>query len=177
MAIVGTFPSPVTNGTTEDATQVMSLFSFIQSQVNSNACPKTTGGSILKGDNAGGTTSAAGGTDYYAPSGGAIAGRAYTTPQSVAFSGTPTFDVSLSNVIYFGALTANVTAITINNPVDGQTVNIRFVQDATGGRTVALPASVHATGAMQTGANSVSWLSISYVNSASRWEGAWMAVP
>lgn len=66
-AIVGTFPNTIKNGDTEDATVVMALFSFIQSQVNSNACPKTTGGGILKGDGLGGTQAAVAGTDFMLP--------------------------------------------------------------------------------------------------------------
>lgn len=66
MAIVGTFPTTLQNGTQEDATQVMQLFSFIQSQINSNACPATSGTSVLKGNGSGGTTAATPNTDFAA---------------------------------------------------------------------------------------------------------------
>ena len=71
MAIIGTLPLTLTNGTLEDATQVMSLFSWIQSQTNGNACPATTGSAVLKGNGAGGTATASPGVDYVAP-GGAV---------------------------------------------------------------------------------------------------------
>jgi microcystin-dependent protein len=66
-SIVGAFPTTLQNGTLEDATQVMSLLSYIQSQVNGNACPATTVSVILKGDGSGGTTAAIPGTDYQTP--------------------------------------------------------------------------------------------------------------
>jgi len=105
-----------------------------------------------------------------------FAGRANTRPVSVSFSSTPTFDSSQSNTIYFGAMTANVTSMTISNPVDGAQLQIRFVQDATGGRTVTLPSNVQVSGALNTTANAVTWLVLTYVSLASRWEGTWTKV-
>ena len=67
MSIIGTFPTTIANGQVEDATVVMSLFAWIQSQTNGNACPATTGSAVLKGDGAGGTTVAVAGTDYVSP--------------------------------------------------------------------------------------------------------------
>jgi microcystin-dependent protein len=66
MSIVNNFPLTLTNGTTADATQVMALLSWIQSQTNGNACPATSVVTVLKGDGAGGTTAAVAGTDYQA---------------------------------------------------------------------------------------------------------------
>jgi len=66
MSIIGTFPTTIANGQVEDATVVMSLFAWIQSQTNGNACPATTGSAVLKGDGAGATTAAIPGTDYSA---------------------------------------------------------------------------------------------------------------
>jgi hypothetical protein len=103
-------------------------------------------------------------------------GRALTTPVNVAFSATPTFDSSQSNTIYFGTMTANVTSMTITNAVDGAQLQIRFVQDATGGRTVTLPSNVQVSGSLNTAANAVTWLVLTYVSSASRWEGTWTRV-
>lgn len=72
MAIVGALPSTIKNGDAVDATVVMSLFSYIQSQVNNNACPSTAGTSILKGNGSGGTQAAAAGTDFLAPAPGMV---------------------------------------------------------------------------------------------------------
>lgn len=60
---------------------------------------------------------------------------------TVAFSATPTFDLSLSNNFKL-TLTGNVTAITVSNWTASKaaTVVIRLTQDGTGGRTVVLPA-------------------------------------
>lgn len=67
MSIIGSFPTTLANGQPEDATQVMSLFSWIQSQVNGNACAATTTTNVLKGDGSGNTTMAVAGTDYVVP--------------------------------------------------------------------------------------------------------------
>ena len=67
MTIIGTFPATIANGQVEDATVVMSLFSWTQAQTNGNACPATVGTLMLKGDGFGGTTGAAAGTDYVSP--------------------------------------------------------------------------------------------------------------
>lgn len=102
---------------------------------------------------------------------------AFTASKTPAFSATPTFDASTSNVFEPGALTANITAMTISNPNAGQTILIRFVQDATGGRTVALPTGAAVTGSINATASKASWLSMTYSAAASRWEGAWMQLP
>lgn len=66
MSIINTFPTTIANGQVEDATVVMSLFAWIQSQTNGNACPATSGSAVLKGNGAGGTVAATAGTDYSA---------------------------------------------------------------------------------------------------------------
>lgn len=101
---------------------------------------------------------------------------ASTDPSSVAFSATPTFDARNSNVFYFGTLTGNVTSMTISQPTDGQTIQIRFVQDGAGSKTVALPAGAVVSGSINPAANSVTWLVITWVNSVSRWEGTWTRI-
>jgi hypothetical protein len=58
--------------------------------------------------------------------------------QAPAFSATPTFNPRLGKIITPGAMTANVTAVNApTNPVVGQEITIVFLQDGTGGRTVA----------------------------------------
>lgn len=114
----------------------------------------------------------------YPAAGGIIAGPAWTAPSAVAFSATPTFNPTLSNVFYFGIMTANVTAPVFSAGGDGQTINVRVVQDTTGNRTFALPSNVRAGGVLQSAPNSVSWLSLTYVGGGTnRWEGGWTAVP
>lgn len=102
---------------------------------------------------------------------------AYTPTALSSHSSTPTFDCSTSNVFEPTPLTGNVTSITLSNPVAGQTVQIRFVQDGTGGRTVAVPAGAKVDGDIETAANRVSWLIMTYSSRASRWEGNWLKVP
>lgn len=110
--------------------------------------------------------------------GGEVQNAAYTKPATVTTSATPAFNAAQSNIFYLSAaLNANVTGATITNPADGQTISIRFVQDATGGRTVTFSTSIKAAGAIDPGANRVSWLTLTYVSSSARWEGAWSTVP
>ena len=106
-----------------------------------------------------------------------VAAGAYTPSIQPTHSATPTFDCAASNVFEPAALTGNVTSITMSNPVGGQTVNIRFVQDATGGRTVAVPTGAKISGILNPAANTVSWLVMTYSARASRWEGSWLQVP
>lgn len=106
-----------------------------------------------------------------------VEGAAYTPPIQPSHSATPTFDCATSNVFEPAALTSNVTSMTMSNAVGGQTVNIRFVQDATGGRTVAVPASAKVSGSVNIAANTVTWLIMTYSARASRWEGSWSQVP
>jgi len=102
---------------------------------------------------------------------------AYTASAQPAHSATPTFDCATSNVFEPAALTGNVTSITLSNAVAGQTVQIRFQQDATGGRTVAVPSGAKVDGSINTAANRVSWLILTYSARGSRWEGNWLQVP
>lgn len=102
---------------------------------------------------------------------------AYTASQQPAHSATPTFDCASSNVFEPAALTGNVTSITLSNAVAGQTVQIRFEQDATGGRTVAVPSGAKVDGSINAGANRVSWLILTYSARGSRWEGNWLQIP
>jgi hypothetical protein len=79
--------------------------------------------------------------------GSAFAGSTATNP---AFSATPTFslaDVSTKSPtrIEPGALTANVTSVTFINKTAGAKFSIAWLQDGTGGRTVAYGASATGT--------------------------------
>lgn len=106
--------------------------------------------------------------------------RAYTVSTSVSFSATPSFDANASNFHILGALTANVTSVTITNAQEGQFLTIRFTQDGTGGRTITT-GNMGATnapsiqGAPSTTANKSSYLNLTYNATAARWEGSWLA--
>jgi hypothetical protein len=108
---------------------------------------------------------------------GKFSAGAYTAVKSVAFSATPTFDCTDSNQFELGALTGNVTSMTISNASAGQTISIRVAQDATGGRTVAVPTGAKIDGSIATGANRVSYLTMTYSSAGARWEGNWFQVP
>ncbi|AKJ28849.1 hypothetical protein AAW51_2158 [Caldimonas brevitalea] len=96
---------------------------------------------------------------------------------TVAFSATPTFNAAAVNTILFGTLTGNVTSSTISNLAQGQYVSIRFKQDATGGRTVVLPATAKVAGSVGLLANQVSYLNVTFNTADGRVEGAWTVLP
>lgn len=106
-----------------------------------------------------------------------MATRAYTIATTVAYAAALTVDAADSNVIKIGNLTGNVTSLTIQNALEGQFLSIRFTQDATGGRTVALPAGAKVDGSIATGANRTSYLNVTWNSAAARWEGNWFQVP
>lgn len=109
--------------------------------------------------------------------GAAFTGGVYTASQTPAFSATPTFDASTSNVFEPGTMTASITSMTIINQGAGQTISIRLQQDATGGRTVTIPSGAVVAGSVNTAANKVSWLTITYSGRSSVWEGTWTQLP
>lgn len=64
---------------------------------------------------------------------------------TMSYSETMTFDCGEAK-LFAVALTGNITTMTITNPAPGIELTFRLVQDATGGRTVAWPASVKFAG-------------------------------
>ena len=121
-----------------------------------------------------GTQTVAGAKTY---TGKALFAGAATTSSIPAHSATPTFDCATSNVFEPATMTGNVTSITLTNATAGQTVQIRFQQDATGGRTCAVPSGAKVDGSINTGANRVTWLIMTYSYRGSRWEGNFFQVP
>ena len=93
-------------------------------------------------------------------------------------AGVVAIDLSLGEHFTL-TLSANVTSITFTNlPAAGfaRELSIRFVQDATGGRTVALPASFKATGGSDTAvaaaASAYTLLTAVTFDQGTRWEYA-----
>lgn len=114
----------------------------------------------------GGTAAAAGYFTTLASSGVLTAsGTAYTPTVAVVAATTTTIDCSKSNVFRV-TMGTNVTTLTVSNPKDGQTINIRFKQDATGSRTLAWPASFRWNGGvaqtLSTAANAEDFMSAQY---------------
>jgi hypothetical protein len=62
-----------------------------------------------------------------------------TAPAGVAAGATTTLDLSTGNVLTVN-LSANITSISLSNPAVG-TYLVKFIQDGTGNRTVAFPAT------------------------------------
>lgn len=91
-------------------------------------------------------------------------------------SGVVNIDLSLGTLFTL-ALTANVTDITFSGlpgAGNGKTIAIRMRQDATGGRTVALPTSFKAIsgsdGAVQPAANAYTMMTLTTFDNGTRWE-------
>jgi hypothetical protein len=105
------------------------------------------------------------------------------TLATVNYSATPAFDTSLGQILTI-TLTGDVTSSSINfsggaNVPVGLQVFLRIVQDATGGRTFALPANliVDQGFAIDLGANRATVLPIEWNGVNWRFFGASFSVP
>jgi len=151
MAIV-TLPLPyvLANGSTADATQVMADLNTIAANVNSNAAP------IASPSFTGQST---------------FAGSAFTSKVAVTYAATTTINCQLSNSFRV-VLTGNVTFV-FSNPQDGQSINVRIIQDATGSRIVTWPASFRWQGGsvpvLSTAANAADFLAAEYDATDATW--------
>ncbi len=105
--------------------------------------------------------------------------QGYVKPRrtSLVFATSLTVDTSEGDYFEVGALTANITTFTISNQREGERVRIRFVQDATGGRTVAAPSGAKITGSLASAANQASVLDLTYSFAGNRLEGFWTQIP
>lgn len=97
---------------------------------------------------------------------------AATTTSAIAAAATTTINCRNSNVFRI-SMGANITTLTVSNPADGQTINVRFIQDATGSRTVSWPTSFKWPGgasiALSTAANAVDLLVATYFSDTGFW--------
>lgn len=127
----------------------------------------TSGSSASCTGNAATATNLAGGATlpaYLAPK---------VTTLTFVGSGTTLVDASLANAFNL-TLTASTTTLgNPSNPVDGEVIRVRLIQDATGSRTIAYAANYDfgAAGAptLSTAANKVDILGFEYVASISKW--------
>lgn len=103
--------------------------------------------------------------------------KAYTAAVAVSYAASLTIDTNASNLIKVGTLTGNVTTMTLSNGTEGQFISIRFKQDGTGARTIALPAGAKVSGSYATAANRTSYLNVTWNATDSRWEGSWLQIP
>lgn len=104
----------------------------------------------------------------------------YVKPRrtTVSFSSTIVIDRIVGDYFEVGALTGNVTTFTVNNSgIEGERTRIRFVQDATGGRTVAAPSGAKIAGSLASAANQASVLDLTYSFAGNRLEGFWTQIP
>jgi hypothetical protein len=109
---------------------------------------------------------------FFPKAGGAISGAIYTDPEPVAFSATPTFDATLSNVFHFGVMTASVTAAVFSGGEDGQTINVR-VDAGAGGFAFPLPANVTVKGTFDNTPAAINWLVLTWHEASAKWEAVW----
>lgn len=105
--------------------------------------------------------------------------QGYYRKRSVPVSYAASITINALDGEYFevSALTSNVTTLTISNTVSGSHVRIRFVQDGTGGRTVAAPTGAKIAGSLASAANQASVLDLTWSFSGSRLEGFWTQIP
>jgi hypothetical protein len=100
------------------------------------------------------------------------------TPVALAIAaGVVAVDASLSNNFTL-SLTANVTSFTFSNLSPGMVINLCLDQDATGGRTVALPSTFHSIGTaptLATTANAKAFLSLYWDGTIFRYGGGSVA--
>lgn len=104
----------------------------------------------------------------------------YTKPRRFTVSFAATLAIDRLDADYFevGPLTGNVTSFIINNAsIEGERVRIRFVQDATGGRTVAAPSGAKIAGSVASAANQASVLDLTWSFAGNRLEGFWTQIP
>lgn len=103
----------------------------------------------------------------------------YVVPFRVVVGFSSTITVNALDGLYFevGTLTANVTTFTVQNAPIGKQLRFRFVQDATGGRTVAAPSGAKISGSLASAANQASHLDLMYTFDGNRLEGAWTQIP
>lgn len=113
--------------------------------------------------------------------GGAVAGVSFSGITSAAFTGnaqtTTSTIVSSAGAVTINCTSSNVFSLTLNenttltviNPQQGQTINLRIVQDGTGGRTLAWPAGFKWPGgtapSISSGANEVDLFTATYIGS------------
>lgn len=90
------------------------------------------------------------------------------TIQAVDSTSPLTIDASLGSIVYVAALTSDLTLNVPENGIPGQTLRIRFLQDATGGWVVyasgAIQGMTAGTGFVQSGntAGKYTWVEIMY---------------
>ena len=96
----------------------------------------------------------------------------------VSYAATLTINSRDGDYFEVGTLTGNVSTFNLNYGFTGKRVTIRFVQDGTGGRTVALPADAKVAGSIASAASQASHLDLIFVfGGVARWEGAWTQIP
>ena len=102
------------------------------------------------------------------------AGGAYTPTVTLTYGTTTTLDCTTANSFRV-VLTGNITTFTVSNPSDGQTITVRFKQDASGSRTIAWPASFRWAGGgaplLSTAINAEDLLSAQYDATDATWVG------
>lgn len=110
---------------------------------------------------------------FFPKAGGAVSGRLYTEPETVAFSATPVFDATLSNRFHFGMMTTDVTAASFSGGVNGQPISVR-VDAGAGGFAFPLPSNVTLLGGVfDNAAGKINTLELTYNDGTSKWEGFW----
>jgi metal-sulfur cluster biosynthetic enzyme len=106
-------------------------------------------------------------------SGGTMTGWLAPAVAALTFGTTIALNAALGNAFALTLTASTGTLSNPTNPVDGQTIRVRVIQDATGGRTLAFGTAYDfgAAGAptLSTAASKVDILGFEYVASLSKW--------
>jgi hypothetical protein len=114
------------------------------------------------------------GTGVYLPkAGGTMTGFLAPAVAALTFGSSIALNAALGNAFAVTLTASTGTLANPSNPVDGQTIRVRVIQDATGGRTLTYGTAYDfgAAGAptLSTGASKVDILGFEYVASLSKW--------
>ena len=105
--------------------------------------------------------------------GGTMTGALAPAVATLTFAGTVAVNAALGNAFALTLTASSATLGAPSNPVDGQVIRVRVIQDGTGGWTLAYNAiyDFGAAGAptLSTGANKVDILGFEYVSSLTKW--------
>lgn len=170
-AIFSVSGSPVTSSGTLTATLATETANYVWAGPTSGAAAAPTFRALVLADIPSGVALTA--------SANAFTQQQAVTPYRANITGAVSIDLSAtakSNNLHL-TLTGNVTSFALTNPVDGAVYNIRFIQDATGGRTFAgFPPAFKFPGGtaptFSTAANAIDFLSCEYGST----EATYMAV-
>jgi hypothetical protein len=97
-------------------------------------------------------------------------GRPDETKQALAYAASITPDPTSGSIVEVGVLTGGISVLNPAAPADNQTLELHFVQDATGTRTVSFGSAFKLSAALGAGtASQRAAITFRYLSSAAKW--------